>query len=110
LLLVPSKGKAVADLVAIPDAGVTPEQFTGLMPGLVAEAQYARRLAESGCRVLVPTLIDRTYGPRNGRDKMTNSEYLYRAAVEMGRHIIGYELQKVLAGVDWFDKEGGGKA
>src|SRR5208282_1868748 len=27
-----------------------------------------------------------------------------RMAYEMGRHIIGYEIQKVLAAVDWFSK------
>ncbi len=110
LLLRPTKGKPVADIVAIPDADVTPEQLCGLMRGVKAESQYARRLAESGCRVLVPTLIDRTYAARNGRAKMTNREFLYRSAFEMGRHLIGYEIQKVLAGVDWFAKEGGDKA
>jgi dienelactone hydrolase len=109
LLLVPTKGKPVADVVAIPDADVTPEQLVGLMPGVKPEAQYARRLAESGCRVLVPVLIDRTYEARNGRAKMTNREFLYRSAFELGRHLIGYEVQKVLAGVDWFHKEGKGK-
>jgi dienelactone hydrolase len=107
LLLRPTKGKAVADIVAIPDADVTPEQLCGLMPGVKPEAQYARRLAESGCRVLVPTLIDRSYEARNGRAKMTSREFIYRSAFIMGRHIIGYEVQKVLAGVDWFAKEGG---
>ena len=107
LLLRPTKGKAIADIVAIPDADVTPEQLCGLMPGVKTEAQYARRLAESGCRVLVPTLIDRTYEARNGRAKMTSREFIYRSAFIMGRHIIGYEIQKVLAGVDWFAKEGG---
>jgi dienelactone hydrolase len=107
LLLVPAKGAPVADVVAIPDADVTPEQLAGLMPGVKPGAQYARRLAESGCRVLVPTLIDRTYAARNGRGKMTSREFLYRSAFELGRHLIGYEVHKVLAGVDWFAKEGG---
>src|SRR5439155_25305926 len=34
-------------------------------------------------------------------------EYLYRSAFELGRHLIGYEVQKVLAAVDWFAKEAG---
>jgi dienelactone hydrolase len=110
LLLVPTKGKPIADVVAIPDADVTPEQLCGLMPGVKPESQYARRLAESGCRVIVPTLIDRTYEARNGRAKMTNREFIYRSAFELGRHLIGYEVQKVLAAVDWFAREGGGKA
>src|SRR6202007_1966884 len=56
LLLIPT-GKKIADVVAIPDADPTPEQLLGLIPGVPAESQYARRLAESGCRVLVPVLI-----------------------------------------------------
>ena len=41
---------------------------------------------------------------------MTNREYIYRSAFEMGRHLIGYEVQKVLACVDWFEKSGGRRA
>jgi cephalosporin-C deacetylase-like acetyl esterase len=40
-----------------------------------------------------------------GRANLTNREFVYRPAFELGRHIMGYELQKVLAGVDWFAKE-----
>ena len=43
--------------------------------------------------------------PRNGRAKLTTREYLYRSAFELGRHLIGYEVQKILAGVDWFAHE-----
>src|SRR5689334_9552057 len=78
--------------------------------GVPKEAQFARRLAENGCRVLVPVLIDRkdtwSGNPKLGR--MTNQphrEFIYRMAYEMGRHIIGYEVQKVLAAVDWFTRE-----
>lgn len=110
LLLTPTKGKPIADVVAIPDADVTPEQLCGLMPGVPAGAQYARRLAESGCRVIVPVLIDRTFEARNGRAKMTSREFIYRSAVELGRHVIGYELLKVSAAIDWFAREGGKEA
>jgi dienelactone hydrolase len=106
LLLVPT-GKKVADVVAIPDADQTPEQIVGLMEGVPAESQFARRLAESGCRVIIPTLIERHMEKRLGRANLTNREYLYRSAFELGRHLIGYEVQKVLAAVDWFAKEGG---
>jgi dienelactone hydrolase len=109
LLLVPTKAKKIADVVAIPDADQTPEQIAGLAAGVPAESQYARRLAESGCRVLVPVLIDRRL-ERRGNAWLTNREFLYRSAFELGRHLIGYEVQKVLAGVDWFAKEGGKNA
>src|SRR6185369_15662061 len=76
------------------------------------ESQFARRLAENGCRVLVPTLISREMAKRAppgqpGRANLTNREFLYRPAFELGRHLIGYEVQKVLAGVDWFVQDAG---
>ncbi len=107
LLLVPTKGKPAADVVAIPDADQTPEQIVGLAPGVARESQFARRLAESRCRVLVPVLIDRRMEKRQGRANLTSREFLYRSAFELGRHLIGYEVQKVLAAVDWFVKDAG---
>jgi dienelactone hydrolase len=78
--------------------------LAGLTPGVPPEAQFARRLAENGCRVLVPLLIDRrdTYSgaPEIRMTNQPHREFLYRAAFEMGRHVIGFEVQKVLAAVD----------
>ena len=113
LLLVPTGRKPIADCVAIPDADQTPEMLVGLVPGVPPESQFARRLAENGCRVVVPLLIDRadTYSV-TGAGRATNQphrEFVYRPAFEMGRHIIGYEVQKVLALVDWFTHEAGEK-
>ncbi len=106
LLLVPEK-EPIAHIVAIPDADQTPEMIAGLCDGVPTSSQYARRLAESGCKVLVPTLISREMKARNRRSVLTNREYVYRSAFELGSHLIGYELQKVLAGVDWFEKDTG---
>jgi dienelactone hydrolase len=108
-LLLEPKGKPVACVVAVPDADWTPEMLVGLAPGVPKESQLARRLAENGCRVLVPTLIDRkdTWSG-NPKIRMTNQphrEFIYRMAYQNGRHIIGYEVQKVLAAVDWFTRE-----
>ncbi len=106
LLLEPDR-EPVARVVALPDADWTPELIAGLSPGLPAEAQYARRLAEQGVLVLVPVLIDRrdTFSGNAALGRLTNQphrEFIYRMAYEVGRHIIGYEVQKVLAAVDWF--------
>ena len=81
--------------------------LVGLEPGGPAQAQFARWLAEQGCLVLIPTLINRacTWSGNEQIGKLTNlphREYIYRMAFEIGRHIIGYEVQKVLAAVDWF--------
>jgi dienelactone hydrolase len=113
LLLKPVGKKPVADVVAVPDADQTPEMIAGLVPGVAPEAQFARRLAESGCRVVVPTLIDRadTLSVAAGGARPTNQphrEFVYRQAFEMGRQIIGYEVQKILALVDWFTNEAKG--
>jgi dienelactone hydrolase len=107
LLLVPD-GKKIADVVAIPNADQTPEMITGLTGEVPAESQFARRLAESGCRVLVPMLINRKVQQRRGA-RLTNREFVYRPSFELGRHLIGYELHKVLASVDWFAREAGGQ-
>jgi dienelactone hydrolase len=90
----------IATVIVIPDADQAPEQLFGLAPGVPAESQVARRLAENGYHVIVPALLDRSVTPRNGRAKLTSREFIYRSAFELGRHLIGYEVQKVLALVD----------
>ena len=81
----------------------------GLAAGVPVESQFARRLAESGCRVLIPTLASRAddYSiTETGRaTNQTHREWIYRPAFEMGRHVIGYEIQKILAAVDWFERD-----
>lgn len=108
LLLVPD-GEAKASVVALPDCDWTPEQLVGLQPGIPAAAQFARKLAEAGCRVVVPFLVDRsdTHSGLPGVRKLKQSqrEVLWRAAYEMGRTLQGYEVQKVLAAVDWLDAQ-----
>jgi dienelactone hydrolase len=110
LLLVPTR-EPIADVVAIPDADQSPEQIVGLLPGVPAQSQFDRRLAENGCRVLVPALVDRKQERRHahgatGGALLTNREFLYRPAFELGRHLIGYEVEKVLAGIDWLHRQG----
>jgi dienelactone hydrolase len=113
LLLEPDR-PPVARIVAIPDADWSPEMLAGMALGVDPAAQFARRLAESGCQVLVPVLIDRTANWSGIPGiKMTNQphrEWIYRMAFEVGRHVIGYEVQKVLAAVDWFTRENARRA
>jgi dienelactone hydrolase len=104
LLLVPTNRKRVGSVVAIPDADQTPEQIVGLEEGVPAASRYAMRLAQAGCRVVVPVLVDRKMGRHRGA-KLTSREFLYRSAFELGRYLIGYEVQKVLAAVDWLAKD-----
>lgn len=107
LLLEPTDtSQVVAQVIAVPDADWTPEMIAGITDGLPPSAQFARSLAVSGLRVVVPLLINRddTYSgnPKIGRfTNQPHREFIYRMAYQLGRHIIGYEVQKVLSLVDW---------
>lgn len=97
------KGEVVARVVAAPDADQPPE---ALVTG------YAGQLAASGCEVLVPTLVDRgdRFSGNAAIGRQTNQphrEWIYRQAFVLGRHIIGYEVQKVLAAVDRLERRNG---
>lgn len=103
-LLIEPKDKPKANVVAIPHADQLPEVVAGLKEG----DAFALNLARHGCRVLVPTLINRD-SELSGNAKLKRQtniphrEFVYRMAYEMGRTLTGYEVQKVLAAVDWFE-------
>jgi dienelactone hydrolase len=101
-LLLQPKTKPIANIIAIPDADQTPEQLVGLSSGIPTESQFARRLAENGFEVLIPVLISRTLLFPGKPEQQTYREWIYKQAFHMGRHIIGYEVQKVLSAIDWF--------
>ena len=110
-LWVQPKGKATGHVIALPDADQTPEQLMGLAPGVPPESQVGRRLIENGFEVLLPTLINRARlktddQPLRASDQ-THREWIYRQAFHMGRHVIGYEVQTVLAAADWFRQQHG---
>lgn len=95
---------ADAAIIVIPDCGTTPEQMFGISPGLPPERQWANRLANIGnARVLVMSVIDRREGagmPEGRKTRFSQREVLWRAGFEMGRTVLGYEVQKVLAAAD----------
>ena len=101
-LLVQPKSKPLGNIIALPDADQTPEQLMGLSRGIPKESQFARRLAENGFQVLIPVLISRSAIPEGKAAEQTYREWIYRQAFHMGHHIIGYEVQKVMAAIDWF--------
>ena len=113
LLLEPTHNVPITgQVIALPDADWTPEMIAGVTADLPPSAQFARRLAQAGCRVVVPLLINRddTYSGNPTLGAMTNQphrEFIYRMAYQLGRHIIGYEVQKVLSLVDWMSHADG---
>jgi dienelactone hydrolase len=108
LLLQPTGRKPVANVLAIPDADQSPEDIAGLTTSIPPADQFARRLAESGCRVVVPALVGRNVRVQSERRKgikISDREFLHRSAFLMGRTLQGLEMQKTLAMVDWFEKD-----
>ena len=107
-LLLQPKDSVIARAVMIPGAGVPPEVLAGFhgpdQPGFGA----ARRLAEAGWQILVPVLLSREDSFSGNREigRFTNQphrEWIYRQGFEVGRHVIGYELQKIFSAVDWLE-------
>lgn len=120
LLVRPKEREPLAYVVVLPDAEQTPEALVGY-PAAASRASdgspppdesgrsatpatsaFARLLAEQGCEVLVPVLIDRQI-VRRRRVALPNREWAYRLLFQMGRTPTGLEVQKVLAAVDWFE-------
>ncbi len=97
LLFEPMDAVPVADIIALPDADQLPEDLCALPPYPEPKTTpFALGLAQAGCRVLVPLLIDRA----EHQFGMSNREWLHRPAYELGRTLAGYEVQKILAAVD----------
>ena len=99
--------KPRAHVVAIGDCQHQPEMLAGMKAGIGNSSQFARRLAESGCEVLIPVMIDRGHrlsviADGRKRSNVTHRELLNRAAFQMGRHLTGYEIEKVRSAVSWF--------
>ncbi|MEX1095044.1 MAG: hypothetical protein WED34_03290 [Planctomycetales bacterium] len=106
-ILLDPVGTVKANVIALPDADWTPEMFVGISDGVPTQAQIPLTLVANGCRVLVPTLISReakySGTAEVGFTNQPHREFVYRCAFPVGRHVIGYEVQKVLAAVDAFE-------
>jgi len=91
--------------IRIPDAGEVPEDHITI-PCL---------FPNNPALTLIPTTVSRSLNefsapyPNSRTAVLTNREYLYRTSFQMGRHLIGYEIQQVLALVDWLKKDEGTK-
>ncbi|MDO5552616.1 MAG: hypothetical protein Q4G68_02530 [Planctomycetia bacterium] len=82
--------------IVVPHAGMMPIDFYNRLP-------YLQKIAKEGnCRIIIPAIVGREKTrPGNGRGPMCARHYLNWTAFEVGHHIIGYEVQSVIALVDW---------
>jgi dienelactone hydrolase len=107
-LLIKPKIKLTSGVVMIPDADIVPEVLAGLQQPQSFCFGAALQLALAGTEVLIPTLVSRDYNfsgnpALNIFTKLPHREWIYRQSYEVGRHVIGYELQKVFAAIDWLE-------
>ena len=105
LLAEPSRAP-IANVVLLPDADEIPEHVLGI-GGRPGDRSPGALLAEQGCRVVVPLLVDRkdTWSGSSVTGNSTNQphrEFIWRIAYELGRHVVGLEMQLVFSLVDWF--------
>ncbi|QDT55613.1 Alpha/beta hydrolase family protein [Caulifigura coniformis] len=103
-------GEGPGEVILVPDANWAPEHITGKIAGLRPEEQLAHVLAEMGIATRTLRLANRS-SEFSGRPDLRSTnqphrEYLYRPAFELGRHIIGYEVQKILRAVDELEAAG----
>ncbi len=97
--------------VFLGDADQSPEELLGWLPpaqggepNQVHPSQLVQALVSRGVDVYCPRLIDRqlnmpwhTYIPLMHPSNLSRREFVYRCGFELGRHIIGYEVGRVLS-------------
>jgi len=100
-LTVIPKSRPISRLdILIPDAGEVPEDYIASVCDTEDKTVWT----------LIPTTVSRSLNefsapyPNSRTALLTNREYLYRSAFQMGRHLIGYEVQQVLALIDWLHR------
>jgi len=108
-LLMEPNVKPKARVILLPDADTQPEALAGIGSSNGPGFGMAQRLADMGCEVLIPVLVSRqdSFSGNPQLKLYTNQphrEWIYRQGYEVGRHVIGYELQKIFSAIDWMDR------
>ncbi|MDR1479268.1 MAG: dienelactone hydrolase family protein [Planctomycetaceae bacterium] len=98
-LLKPKSGKITKTIIHLPLTDTTPDD---LLSGKDSQANWFSFPAKDE-QMIIPLLVNREL-KQDKRLQLSNREYIYRAAYQLGRHIIGYEVQEVLALADWLKK------
>ena len=87
-------------LIFLGDADQSPEQLLGWDDTVPRESKLLQSLAPE-YEVIVPRLVNRAnYASGHPDIRWTNlshREFVYRTSFEMGRHVIGYEVQRIMA-------------
>lgn len=101
ILLEPNRPGKNPAVIAIPDAHLSAADIAGLTTRLPRREQYARSLAVNGYVVLVPFFTQRRAFSQPWTE---DRDWLVRLAYQVGRHLIGSEVQQVSSAVDFLSK------
>lgn len=104
LCLEPRRRGPVPAAVIVPGVNDLPEDLAGLTDRLLLEEQVARRLAEDGTLVLCPYLVPREHVGRalgEPGDYLDWRRRLWKLTTQVGRTLIGFEVDRVLACLDY---------
>ena len=101
ILLEPNRPGKHPAVIAIPDAHLSAADIAGLTTRLPRREQYARSLAVNGYVVLVPFFTQRRAFSQPWTE---DRDWLVRLAYQVGRHLIGSEVQQVSSAVDFLSK------
>lgn len=110
-ILFQPKGKVVARMIAIPDSDELARELINRDPTLGSWSPDPTDWAAAGVQVLIPVLLGESDtwsgNPRVAMTDQSHREWVYRQSFEIGRHVIGYEVQKIQAALDWFERQEG---
>ncbi len=98
ILITPKAAGTHPAVVAIHDANQSATDITGLTGNVQAQSQYASKLAEAGFVVFAPFFTQRRSFSQPWTD---DRSWLFRLGYQVGRHLIGSEVQQVSAAYDF---------
>ncbi|MDR1593434.1 MAG: acetylxylan esterase [Prevotellaceae bacterium] len=101
LLVKPKSNGVTKTVIHLPQAGITPEELLADSSLLWREVWFTPPSKDE--QMIIPLIVSRNLGQYK-HVQLPNREFIYRQAYQLGRHIIGYEVQEVLALVDWLKK------
>ncbi|MDR1053109.1 MAG: acetylxylan esterase [Planctomycetaceae bacterium] len=101
LLIKPKAISATKTIIHLPLAGTTPEQLLSGGGEVLKSNWFVAPAKEE--QMIIPLIVSRNLSQYK-RVQLTNREFIYRQAYQLGRHIIGYEVQEILALVDWLKR------
>ena len=98
VLMVPKAPGRHPAVIAIADADRSAADIAGLTQNVPSETQYALQLAEAGFIVFAPFFVQRRAFSEPWTD---DRNWLFRLGYQVGRHLIGSEVQQISSAVDY---------